>query len=203
MTTEVLEFEKKTAVMGMWVFIGSEVLFFGGLFLSLTIYRGIYQNLFDLGTHHMNLWVGTLNTAILLTSSWTLAMAIEKIKQQIRPFFLLIITVLLGILFLVLKAYEYHQHYDEGVFPGVRWIGSQFPSQQMILFFFLYFFMTALHALHVLIGLGLIGWLAFHLRNLKWSAHHEGFVENVGLYWHFVDIVWVFLFPMLYLVGRS
>lgn len=202
MTSEAIELEKKTAILGMWVFLGSEVLFLGGLFLALTVYRGLYPTFFDVGTGRMNLLIGTLNTALLLTSSWTLAMAIEKIKQQIKPFFLLGVTVFLGFLFLLFKAYEYFQHYQEGLFPGVRWDGTSFPSAQLMLFFFLYFFMTGLHALHVLIGLGLIIWLMKEVKKPLWHQFHEGFIENVGLYWHFVDIIWVFLFPMLYLVGR-
>lgn len=187
----------------MWVFIGSEVLFFGGLFLALTVYRGLFPMEFAMGTRHMNLWIGTANTAVLLTSSWTLAMALEKIKKGERFISILSATILLGIVFLVLKSYEYYQHYQQGLIPGLRWTAILGSSSQLILFFFLYFFMTALHGLHVLIGLGLISHLAFHIRKSSWTRNHEGFVENVGLYWHFVDIVWVFLFPMLYLVGRS
>jgi cytochrome c oxidase subunit 3 len=203
LNAELIEHEKKTAIQGMWVFIGSEVLFFGALFLALAVYRGLFPREFAAGTRHMNLWIGTANTAVLLTSSWTLAMALEKIKRGERFLSLLNATILLGIVFLALKSYEYFQHYQEGLVPGLRWTSDLGPSSRLILFFFLYFFMTALHGLHVLIGLALISWLVFQLRKSPWVRNHEGFIENVGLYWHFVDIVWVFLFPMLYLVGRS
>lgn len=206
MSTESAEIEiateKDTAVQGMWVFLGSEVLFFGGLFLALTVYRGLYSATFDAGTDHMNLLIGSLNTGILLTSSWTLAIAIEKMKENTKPFLLLGTTVALGTLFIFLKAYEYFQHYQEGLFPVLNWNASEYPSPQMMIFFFLYFFMTGLHALHVLIGLGLITWMGRYLKKTSASKINHGFTENIGLYWHFVDVVWVFLFPMLYLVGR-
>lgn len=196
MNARLVDHEKKTAILGMWVFIGSEVLFFGGLFLALTVYRELFTTEFAVGTRHMNLWLGTANTAILLTSSWLLAMALEKIKGGERAFLLLLATISLGVLFLFVKGYEYFLHYQDGLFPGLRWAPPLGASPQLVLFFFLYFFMTALHGLHVLIGLGLISFVTFR-------RNSEGFSENVGLYWHFVDIVWVFLFPMLYLMGRS
>lgn len=195
MTAEITAAEKKKSIQGMWVFIGSELLLFGGLFLSLTVFRFINMNAFIQGTNHMNLSLGTLNTGILLTSSWTLAVAIEKARSKKINFVLFATTIALGLLFLIIKGTEYYQHIHDGFFPQK---GSPLP-----LFFFLYFFMTGLHALHVLIGLAFIGWVVKVLKNSSQPQRHEALLENAGLYWHFVDIIWVFLFPALYLIGRS
>ena len=184
---------QSAATLGMWIFLGSELLFFGGLFLSLTIYRHVYPEAFSEGTKHLNAWIGAVNTLILLTSSMTIALAVENKKPRIY----LLLSFVLGILFLLLKAYEYYQHYQEGLFPILKWGGGHSP--QLLLFFLLYFLTTGIHALHLIIGLSFILWLSF--RHSKNEA--DAFLKNIGLYWHFVDIIWVFIFPLLYLVGRN
>jgi len=195
MSTEIAEFEKKKDMQGMWVFIASEALLFGGLFLCLTVLHSLHAVSFAEGTRLMNLRLGTLNTAILLTSSWTLALAIEFMKLGKSRFYLFTLTVALGFSFLLIKAWEYHEHIRDGFFPSAN---SRLP-----LFFFLYFTSTGLHALHVFVGLGLILWLTKTLKSSTRPVLHESLMENVGLYWHFVDIIWVFLYPALYLIGRS
>ncbi|MGZ3770684.1 MAG: cytochrome c oxidase subunit 3 [Bdellovibrio sp.] len=204
MISETRDLYKNIAIMGMWIFIGSELLFFGGVFLSLTVYRHLHFQIFSEGTEHLNLLIGSANTGILLTSSWTLAMAIEKYKSKGEAKPLLLTTIFLGALFIVLKAVEYLQHYNEGLFPVLNWNLTEYPKPPMLLFFILYFIMTAIHALHVLVGLGLIAWITKLLKKeSSKTVFHESAIENVGLYWHFVDIIWVFIFPMLYLIGRN
>jgi len=194
-----------TAQLGMWVFIGSEVLFFSALFLSLTVYRFLYPDVFAMGVKHMNIILGTLNTAVLLTSSWTLAIALDKVKRkkEVSAFCFLIATFSLGVVFIFIKGHEYLEHIHDGFLPGPLWHPHEEVPARLILFFFLYFFMTALHALHLLIGLGVLSWLIFHFKKPGWKEEHENLLENSGLYWHFVDLVWIFLFPLLYLIGRS
>lgn len=193
------------AQLGIWIFIGSEVLFFSGLFLSLTAYRYLYPDAFSAGVKQMSIGLGTLNTVLLLTSSWTLALSLDLIRRKEArvSWCLLLGTFLMGISFLWIKAHEYHEHIQSGLLPGPLWHPAVNSPPHLVLFFFLYFFMTALHALHLIVGLGLICWLLCHLKLPSWSEDHENLIENTGLYWHFVDLVWIFLFPFLYLIGRS
>ena len=189
-----------TPLLGMWVFLLSETLFFGGLVLAIAVFA--YQHAADFahGTREMKFGLGTLNTAILLTSSWTMALAVEggERRNTSRVSRCLAATAGLGVLFLAVKGFEYWRHYDEGLFPGLRWRGGETPGLE--LFFAMYFLVTALHALHLLIGVGLVGFYRrrFHRRGVSGAA-----LENLGLYWHFVDVVWVFLYPALYLCGRN
>jgi cytochrome c oxidase subunit 3 len=183
----------RPSLLGMWIFLATEILLFSMLFFTFGLYRHLYPADFSLGTNHLNLVIGTINTAVLLTSSFTMVLAVHQKGSSKIPF---LATLALGALFLVLKAYEYLAHYHEGLFPILNW---QPPagSPHLLLFFFLYFFMTGLHALHLLIGLVLVSMATAHGRK------KQDFLENIGLYWHFVDVVWIFLFPALYLIGRS
>lgn len=191
--------------LGMWVFLGTEVLFFGGLFLALAVVFFRSPETFEQGTRHMNLVLGSLNTAILLTSSWTMAMALSfadrKDTKKVITFFA--VTVILGAVFIVVKGVEYAQHFHEHLVPGFDWHPAANETTPMILFFFLYFFMTLLHALHLLIGMGLISLFGFRYAFLKSQKDFKNIFENLGLYWHFVDLIWIFLFPCLYLIGRT
>jgi cytochrome c oxidase subunit III len=171
------------SLLGMWTFLSSEVLFFSVLLLAFWVYREQHVANFITGTRRMNLTLGTLNTAVLLTSSLTMAMAVEASAKGREFRKLLVVTAILGAVFLVIKGIEYREHIIAGLFPR--------------LFFILYFLLTGLHALHLLIGVSLVTWLRLRRKNSGEA------LENVGLYWHFVDIVWVFLFPMLYLMGRG
>jgi cytochrome c oxidase subunit 3 len=176
------------ARLGMWVFIGSEVLFFGGLMLAYLYGRTHWPHGFALASRRTDVVLGTLNTALLLTSSAVIALAVHK-RQAITP--LLWITVALGAAFLVVKGMEYHHEFTEHLFPGDGFALAATTGAE--LFFMLYFVTTALHALHLLAGMGGVSVLAW--RRLRC-------IEPMALYWHFVDVVWIFLYPLLYLVER-
>jgi cytochrome c oxidase subunit III len=199
-----LEHQKEVSLLGMWVFLVTEILFFGGLFLTYTVYRHWYPAAFAAASHEMIVWAGTLNTVVLITSSLTMALAVNAAQAGERRTLLvfLIATMMLGCVFLGVKAFEYHTEYVERHIPGH---GFQFEAEyasQAQIFFSLYFMMTGLHALHMIIGLGIMAVMFW----LSWrgtiTAEYSSPIEISGLYWHFVDIVWIFLFPLLYLVGR-
>ena len=201
---ESLEHQKEVSLLGMWVFLVTEILFFGGLFLTYAVYRHWYPAAFAAASHEMIVWAGTLNTVVLITSSLTMALAVNAAQAGERRTLMvfLIATMMLGCVFLGVKAFEYHTEYIERHIPGH---GFQFEAEyasQAQIFFSLYFMMTGLHALHMIIGLGIMAvmfWLSWHGTI---TAEYSSPIEISGLYWHFVDIVWIFLFPLLYLVGR-
>lgn len=188
--------------LGMWTFIATEILFFGGLFASYAIYRATYPAVFAAGSHRLDFWIGTLNTAVLLTSSLCMALAdhAAKLDRRAALRWCLAGTWLLGAIFLGLKFYEYHEKFVEHLVPGAHFLPAGGAAPQLQLFFFLYFAMTGLHALHMMVGLGLIYWLWLRAGRGGLSPGHTAPVEMTGLYWHFVDCVWVFLYPLLYLV---
>jgi cytochrome c oxidase subunit 3 len=188
--------------LGMWAFIATEVLFFGGLFLAYVVYRITYPAAFAAGSHTLDFWRGTINTAVLLTSSLTMALGDAYIKRGNRTALrnCVIATASLGVLFLAIKASEYHEMYAKHLVPGLPFDPQAPPPLQ--LFVFLYFAMTGLHAVHMMIGLGLMAWLLRQNRCGRLTAVHHAPVEMFGLYWHFVDCVWVFLYPLLYLIPQ-
>jgi cytochrome c oxidase subunit 3 len=188
--------------LGLWAFLATEILLFGGLFLAYVLYRHAYPGAFAAGSGRLEFWIGTLNTAVLLTSSLCMALGDEAIKASrtgaLRT--CLILTWLLGAAFLGLKGYEYDQKYAEHLIPGRGFLPTPALPPQAQLFFFLYFAMTGLHALHMVAGLTAIAWLLrLNARGRLSPAQHAP-VEMVGLYWHFIDCVWVFLYPLLYLI---
>jgi cytochrome c oxidase subunit 3 len=190
------------ARLGMWAFLGSEMLLFAGLFALYASYRAIFRADFHAAGMHMEVALGTANTFVLLTSSLTVALAIWGArtgrKRLITP--LLLITLALAALFLVLKGIEYGHHFEEGIFPGQYYAFAELPAHGARMFFTLYFFMTGLHALHVIAGMGVLVWCLLHALRGHWSpAHHTG-IELGGMYWHLVDLIWIFLWPLLYLV---
>ena len=196
--------QKEAATLGMWVFLVTEVLFFGGLFMVYTVYRRWYPDAFAAASHELDVVLGTINTAVLITSSLTMALAVHAAQLGKRHVLMLLLTatMVLGVVFLGIKSLEYYHKFTEHHVPGP---GFQFEKEYVRhaqLFFSLYFLMTGLHALHMIIGLGIMTWM------LVWSwrgvitAEYYSPIEISGLYWHFVDIVWIFLFPLLYLVGR-
>ena len=206
MTAETLSAREDKSVtnhLGMWVFLATEVLFFGGMFLAYALYRRAYPESFRRGAREMELWAGTLNTAVLLASSLFMAIGDRAVRAD-RPRLLglcLAATALLGAVFLGIKGYEYHGKWVRHLVPGA---GFNAPAgdPRTQLFFFLYFAMTGLHAAHMVIGLGAVAWLIF-LHISGWlSPDRAGPVAIVGLYWHFVDCIWIFLYPLFYLVGR-
>jgi len=201
---EDLDQQRDAATLGMWLFLVTEVLFFGGLFLLYAVYRGWYPEAFAESSKELLVWAGTLNTAVLITSSLTMALAVHAAQagQRRTLMIMLLVTMALGCVFLGVKAFEYWTEFREHHVPGADF---QFAADQRLhaeIFFSLYFIMTGLHALHMIIGLGVMAvmvWLSWRGRITREYANP---IEMTGLYWHFVDIVWIFLFPLLYLIGR-
>ncbi|MBV8882328.1 MAG: cytochrome c oxidase subunit 3 [Planctomycetaceae bacterium] len=189
-----LEHQRDTSVQGMWVFLAAETIFFGGAFLAFTEFGRTYAADFAAAGNRTNLTLGAANTGILLTSSLFMALAVRG-GNPTRTVASLLVTMLLGIVFLGLKFTEYALDFREGLLPGAGFRFEGADRRHAQLFFLFYFVMTGIHALHLIIGIGLLGWLARRPRR----AHA---LEVGGLYWHFVDVVWIFLFPLLYLPGR-
>ena len=200
-----MEQQKEAAALGMWVFLVTELLFFGGLILAYTIYRWENARAFAHASLHMDITLGTTNTAVLIFSSLTMAMAVRSAATGRRKLLIgfLVATMLLGGAFLGIKAVEYTDHIHHHLFPGP---GFHYPvpadSRAAEMFFSLYFAMTGLHALHMVVGIGILTALLVLARRGRFTVEYSTPVEISGLYWHFVDIVWIFLFPMLYLIGR-
>ena len=198
------EQQYSAAVLGMWAFLIQEVMFFGGLFLAYAIYRASYPEAFAHGSHHLDVTLGAFNTAVLIASSLTMALAVHAAQTGHRAQLIvfLFLTLLLGSTFLGVKAIEYSHKWNEGLVPGLQWRLEGPDARHQLIFFSLYFAMTGMHALHMVVGaIGLIVLLFFALQG-KYSAEYNTPVEMFGLYWHFVDIVWIFLFPLLYLFAR-
>jgi len=188
----------------MWVFLVTEILFFGGLFLTYGVYRHWYPSAFAAASHEMIVWAGTLNTVVLITSSLTMALAVQAAQTGERRtlILLLIATMALGCVFLGVKAFEYRTEFVEGHIPGPGFQFEGVYKPQAQIFFSLYFVMTGLHAVHMIIGLGVMAVMLWWSWRGVITARYASPIEISGLYWHFVDIVWIFLFPLLYLVGR-
>ncbi len=207
---EDLSAQKTASSFGMWIFLATEVLFFGGMFTAYVVYRSTYRAAFEGASNLLDIRLGAINTAVLIASSLTMALAVwasaHGRKTLIVSFLLL--TILLGSTFLGVKVVEYKQKFDHHEVPGPHFAVPEDPATgkplppQSEMFFSLYFCMTGLHALHMIIGIGLLTWLVAKARRGAFTALYNTPVDLVGLYWHFVDIVWIFLFPLLYLLGR-
>jgi cytochrome c oxidase subunit III len=193
------------STLGMWTFLITEVLFFGGMFTAYAIYRNMYPEAFASTSKYMNVVLGGTNTAVLICSSLTMAMAVRAAQLSRRKALInfLILTMIFGTIFLVIKGFEYHDKWVEHLVPG---FGFQYEPAQYVhhaqILFFLYFCMTGMHALHMVVGLGLLTYLMIQATRGIFTANYFSPVEMIGLYWHFVDIVWIFLFPLLYLIGH-
>ncbi|MGH9755653.1 MAG: cytochrome c oxidase subunit 3 family protein, partial [Blastocatellia bacterium] len=196
----------------MWLFLLTEVMFFGGLFLAYTIYRTIYPEGFLYGSHLLNVPLGGTNTVVLIVSSLTMAMAVYYSQKGERKklIIFLAITLVLGLAFLVIKYFEYRTKIDTNLFPAVGWYNPATSGDhsvplnlqlQVRVFLWIYFLMTGLHALHMIVGAGILITLIIMAWKGKFTRNYNSPVEISGLYWHFVDIVWIFLFPLLYLTG--
>lgn len=196
--------QQDVASFGMWVFLVTEVMFFGGLFAAYAVYRSLYPEAFALTSRYMDVTLGTANTVVLITSSLTMALAVlsSRLNQQRATTGFLIATIVLGLVFLGVKVYEYHHKYVEHIVPGVDFRLSGPEAGHMQMLFCFYFIMTGLHAVHMIIGVGLLSWLIWKNNKGAFSESYNNPVEVIGLYWHFVDIVWIFLFPLLYLIGQ-
>jgi len=205
--------QKEAAGLGMWVFIAQEIMFFGGLFLAYTIYRNLHYPAFAAGSHHLDLTLGAVNTAVLICSSLTMAMAVHSAalghRKQIVAY--LIATIALGSVFLGIKTVEYLDKFEHHLVPGPHFSAEELKgkdggplgpedAKHAEIFFSLYFAMTGLHATHMIIGIPIIAVIALMAQRGRFGPEYYTPVEMVGLYWHFVDIVWIFLFPLLYLI---
>jgi len=208
-----LDQQKETSTLGMWLFLVTEIMFFGGLFTAYVIYRTLYPQAFALASHTLNVPLGGANTAILIGSSLTMVLAIWAAQVNWRKGIVLFLlaTMALGAMFLVIKSVEYREKFETHHVPGpsfhfvpesehVKVTDPQLERHASI-FFSLYFIMTGLHALHMIIGIGILGVLTELSRKGKYDSEYHNPLEMTGLYWHFVDIVWIFLFPLLYLLG--
>jgi cytochrome c oxidase subunit 3 len=205
---ETLDQQRESASLGMWVFLVTEVLFFGGMFMTYTLNRSTYPDVFGEASRSINLTLGAINTVVLIGSSLTMAMSVwaaQVGKKQLVTIFL-ILTLVLGTVFLGIKGVEYHEKFVEHHVPGLNFNfepgADAATNAHAQLFFSLYFAMTGLHALHMIIGAGLLLWLIKESFKGRFNAEYSTPVDLVGLYWHFVDIVWIFLFPLLYLIDR-
>jgi cytochrome c oxidase subunit 3 len=194
--------QKDAGLLGMWVFLATEVLFFGGLFTAYLLLRFKWPAAFAVASEQMDIVLGAVNTGVLLTSSLTMALGVRAAQLGHRKgtVALVLITMCLGLVFLGIKAFEYHHKFVEGLFPGEGFRFEGTSGKQVEAFFVLYFMMTGLHALHMVIGIGLMGTIAGMAWRGKFSPTYYTPVEISGLYWHFVDIIWIFLFPLLYLI---
>ncbi|HUB50422.1 MAG TPA: cytochrome c oxidase subunit 3 [Acetobacteraceae bacterium] len=197
--------QAETAVSGMWLFLATEVLFFGGLVLTWMVSRHWQQAGFDAGGRETVLWIGTTNLVVLVTSSFVYSAGLSfiRLNQPRRLIQCCAGTVALGIIFLILKIYEWHIDLSEHLFPTGPFKLHGDEANGARLFWSFYFIATALHAAHLSIGVGLVGWVIMRARKGAYSAIWHTPVEVIGLYWSFVDVVWIVLYPMIYLIGRG
>ena len=218
-----LEQQKESSTLGMWMFLVTEIMFFGGVFTAYVIYRSMpqFHGVFATASHELNVLLGAINTGVLIFSSLTMALAIRaaQVNRQKLILLFLVLTIALGSTFLVVKAFEYKEKFEHSLVPGpgFQFMGMTYRgfasepehmSPELIaiggraqIFFALYFIMTGIHALHMIIGIGVLIWLFVLSWKRRFDSTYYNPLECAGLYWHFVDIVWIFLFPLLYLIG--
>ncbi|MDA1313667.1 MAG: cytochrome c oxidase subunit 3 family protein [Acidobacteria bacterium] len=196
--------QREAAELGMWTFLLTELMLFGGFFVGYTAYRHAYPEAFIEGSSHLDVLMGGINTGVLIMSSLTMALAVREAQLGRRKGIIinLILTIVFGGVFLGIKAVEYSHKIHEHLVPGPNFVLDSPISNNVQLFFSFYFAMTGTHAFHMIIGIGLMIWLIFKARSGAFNGEYYAPVEMVGLYWHFVDIVWIFLYPLLYLLGR-
>ena len=221
---ETEEQQREAGSFGMWLFLLTEIMFFGGMFFAYLLYRNWYYDAFVPASNTLNIGMGAANTAILITSGFFMALGVwaAEVRKRKMLVWMLVLTTVFGVAFLGVKYFEYKEKYELHHIPGASFDISAFvnppidaktgrPGQNPIppdmaqktqIFFFLYFAMTGMHALHMIIGIGLLVWLIWRANRGEFSAGYVAPIENFGLYWHFVDIVWLFLFPLLYLINR-
>ena len=194
------------STLGMWTFLITEVLFFGGMFAAYAVYRNMYPEAFASTSKYMDVILGGTNTAVLICSSLTMVLAVRAAQLSKRRDLIIfvILTMIFGSAFLVIKGFEYHSKWVEHLVPGIQ--NFQYEETRYLhnaqILFFLYFCMTGMHALHMIVGLGLLTYLLIQAVRRVYHANYFAPVEMIGLYWHFVDVVWIFLFPLLYLIGH-
>ena len=208
------EQQRDAASLGMWLFLATEIMFFGGMFCAYLIYRYAYYNEFAAGSRSIDIWLGTVNTAVLICSSLTVALGVRAAQMGKRKLLviLLLLTIVFGFAFLGIKGKEWYDKYNEHHVPGRTFnaddLVKAYPQihidqRHEQIYFSLYFAMTGLHALHMIIGIGLFIFLTYYAWKGRYTPKYYTPIEMGGLYWHFVDIVWIYLFPLLYLIDRK
>ena len=206
--------QRDAATLGMWLFLGTEIMFFGGMFCAYLVYRYWYYNEFAIGSRSLDIYLGTINTAVLICSSLTVALGVRaaQMGKQALLVILLLITIVLGLAFLGIKGIEWYTKFEEHHVPGYSFnaddLVQKYPQIQIDqprtqLYFSLYFALTGLHALHMIIGVLIFSFLTFYAWKGRYTPEYHTPIEIGGLYWHFVDIVWIYLFPLLYLIDRK
>ena len=188
---------------GVWLFLVTEILLFGGLFVAYIVYHALYPQAFHEASSELNRVMGSINTLVLICSSFSMAMAVQKTRENKTRTanLLLIFTLLCAAAFMVIKYFEYSHKIHEGMLPAGLYHFEGIKDPKAPLFFSLYFMMTGLHGIHVLVGMGLIGWVLWRSRQKAYGSQYYTPVEMAGIYWHLVDLIWIYLFPLLYLVG--
>jgi cytochrome c oxidase subunit 3 len=221
---ETEEQQREAGSFGMWLFLLTEIMFFGGMFFAYLLYRNWYYPAFAAASNQLVVWMGAMNTAILITSGFCMAVGVwaAEVRKKKLLVTMLVLTTVFGLAFLVVKYFEYAEKYEAHHIPGSSFSTVAFTNppvdaktgklteqplapdmaQKTEVFFFLYFAMTGMHALHMIIGIGLLFWLTWRAHRGEFTSGYVAPIENFGLYWHFVDIVWLFLFPLLYLINR-
>jgi cytochrome c oxidase subunit III len=202
---DTMEQQAEASTLGMWLFLVTEVMFFGGLFTAYLIYRMWYPAAWSEGSLELDILLGGINTVVLIGSSLTMALAVRAAQtgHQRQLVVFLLFTILLGLTFLVIKFFEYKHKFELHHIPGPNFQFEGPHAKQVEIFISLYFALTGLHALHMLIGFGIMSVILVMAMRNRFSPEWYTPVELAGLYWHFVDIVWIFLFPLLYLVDRA
>lgn len=193
----------ESSKLGTWLFLVTEVLLFGGLFVAYIIFRSLYPETFHECSHHLNKIYGGINTIVLICSSLTMALAVDRTRQNdsAKANQYLLMTLFCACTFMVIKYIEYTHKFHEGLLPGASFTNEVIKAPKADLFFSLYFMMTGLHGIHVLVGMGLISWILVRSNRGHFNSAYYTPVEMVGIYWHLVDLVWIYLFPLLYLIG--
>lgn len=194
--------QHETAKLGMWLFLLTEVLLFGGLFLAYSVFRAWYPDTFINANKVLNVWLGGLNTVVLISSSVTMALAIRSIQLDRKSASLrfLFVTVIFAFVFLIIKYFEYSHKFHEGQLPGKFYTFEGIEGTNPHVFFSVYFMMTGLHGIHILGGIGVITWMMVKVWKNQLSSSYYTPMEMTGLYWHLVDMIWIYLFPLLYLI---
>ena len=197
--------QREAATLGMWAFLATEILFFGVLFAGYTYCRVVFPDAFAQGSRHTDMLLGTLETAVLLTSSCAVALSVREVQLGGRRLAtaLLAVTAALGLTFLVMHGFEYYAEYEEGLIPAIHYTQQGVYAHGVEIFYCLYYFITGFHSIHVTVGVVLMIVMAWRTWHCAYDADYHTPLELTALYWHLVDIVWIFVYPLIYLVGRA